>query len=98
LALLQIDSLGLDEIDRQILKVIVDKFSGGPVGLKALAAATSEEVETIEEVYEPYLMQVGFLDRTPQGRVATKSAYQHLGIKYSAKAQPGRDSGESKLI
>ena len=98
LAMLQIDPLGLDEIDRQILEAIVEKFSGGPVGLKALAAATSEEVDTIEEVYEPYLMQIGFLDRTPQGRVATKNAYQHLGIKHSPDSRVGGGPREKKLI
>ncbi|GAH09727.1 unnamed protein product, partial [marine sediment metagenome] len=84
LEMLQIDPLGLDDVDRQVLEVIIEKFSGGPVGLKALSAATSEEKETIEEVYEPYLMQIGFLDRTPQGRVATENAYQHLGVQIPA--------------
>lgn len=80
--MLAIDELGLDEVDRSILKIIIENFSGGPVGLKALSAAVSEEKETIEEVYEPYLMQIGFLDRTSQGRVATKGAYQHLGTDF----------------
>ncbi len=92
LEMLQIDPLGLDDVDRQVLEVIIEKFSGGPVGLKALSAATSEEKETIEEVYEPYLMQIGFLDRTPQGRVATENAYQHLGIEIPA------DIGKNKLV
>lgn len=79
LELLEIDELGLDRIDRKILEVIIDKFSGGPVGLGTLAAATGEDLATIEEVYEPYLLQIGFLDRTPRGRLATPHAYKHLG-------------------
>jgi len=77
--LLDIDHLGLDQTDRMILEVIIDKFSGGPVGLNTIAAATSEEISTIEEIYEPFLIQRGFLDRTPRGRVATDMAYEHLG-------------------
>lgn len=87
LKMLEIDELGLEPIDRQILKLIIEKFDGGPVGLQALAAATSEEQETIEDVYEPYLMQLGFVMRTPRGRVATRQAYEHLGIKYLESAQ-----------
>lgn len=79
LELLEIDELGLDRIDRKILEVIIDKFSGGPVGIGTLAAATGEDLATIEEVYEPYLLQIGFLDRTPRGRQATPNAYKHLG-------------------
>ncbi len=79
--LLEVDELGLDWIDRKILEVIIDKFSGGPVGLSAIAASTAEDIATVEEVYEPYLMQLGFLDRTPRGRVATDTAYIHLGRK-----------------
>ncbi len=93
LEMLAIDEKGLDEIDRSIIEVIINNFSGGPVGLKALSAAVSEEKETIEEVYEPYLMQIGFLDRTSQGRVATKNAYLHLGKKF---IDP--EGGENKLI
>ena len=78
---LNVDPHGLDEIDRRLLTTIIEKFDGGPVGLNALAAATSEEQATIEDIYEPYLLQLGFLDRTPRGRVATPQAYQHLGIK-----------------
>ncbi len=78
--MLDIDIKGLDEIDRRILKVIIEKFNGGPVGLGTIAAATNEEVATIEEIYEPFLMQQGFLARTPRGRMATKLAYQHLGL------------------
>jgi holliday junction DNA helicase RuvB len=77
--LLQIDDMGLDVLDQAILVAIMDKFSGGPVGLKTLAAAVGEESGTLEEVYEPFLMQVGFLERTPRGRVATPRAYRHMG-------------------
>lgn len=77
---LQVDPLGLDDLDRQILKVIIEKFKGGPVGLNAVAAALQEEEGTIEEIYEPYLMQLGFVQRTPRGRVATEAAYKHLGL------------------
>jgi len=78
LQLLDIDQLGLDRTDRMILETIIDKFSGGPVGLDALAAATSEDRDTIEDVIEPYLLRLGFIDRTPRGRIATAGAYQHL--------------------
>ena len=77
---LEIDELGLDNTDRNILQTIIHKYSGGPVGVETLAATVNEEVETIEDVYEPYLMQLGFLGRTPRGRVATALAYEHLGI------------------
>ncbi|MBI5466452.1 MAG: Holliday junction branch migration DNA helicase RuvB [Candidatus Kerfeldbacteria bacterium] len=77
---LAVDPLGLDDLDRQILRVIVEKFKGGPVGLNAVAAALQEEEGTIEEIYEPFLMQLGFLQRTPRGRTVTEAAYQHLGI------------------
>ncbi|MFA6534344.1 MAG: Holliday junction branch migration DNA helicase RuvB [Patescibacteria group bacterium] len=79
LSMLEVDGLGLDAVDRRLLEIIIDKFAGGPVGLNTLAAAISEEVETIEDVYEPFLMQLGFLARTPRGRVATDAAYKHLG-------------------
>jgi Holliday junction DNA helicase RuvB len=79
--LLEVDELGLDLIDRRILETIVDKFKGGPVGLNTLAAATGEEMDTIENIYEPYLMQLGFLDRSPRGRIVTALGYQHLGLK-----------------
>ncbi len=81
LTMLAIDHLGLDSVDRHLLTTIIDKFQGGPVGLGTLAAATQEETDTIEEVYEPFLLQLGFLDRTPRGRVATFRAYEHLGLK-----------------
>jgi len=77
---LEIDAVGLDESDRRILHAIITKFNGGPVGLSALAASTSEEIATIEEIYEPYLLQLGLLNRTPRGRVATPRAYEHLGF------------------
>ncbi|MCF7860194.1 Holliday junction branch migration DNA helicase RuvB [Patescibacteria group bacterium] len=77
--LLDIDVLGLDSVDRKILETLIDKFQGGPVGLNTLAAATGEEIDTLENVYEPYLLQLGFLDRSPRGRLATAAAYQHLG-------------------
>lgn len=80
LALLEIDESGLDPMDRKILEVIIRRFSGGPAGLQAIAAASSEEEDTIEEVYEPYLMQMGMVERTPRGRMATERAYQHLGL------------------
>ncbi len=80
LEMLEVDALGLDQVDRKILEVIIDKFKGGPVGLNTLAAATSEEMATIEDIYEPFLMQVGFLERTPRGRMVTERAYKHLGL------------------
>ena len=82
LEMMDIDLKGLDEIDRMILRVIIEKFNGGPVGLGTIAAATNEEVATVEEVYEPFLIQQGFLARTPRGRMATKLGYEHLGIDY----------------
>jgi len=82
---LEIDSLGLDSVDYMILNAIIQKFSGGPVGLDTLSASISEEAETIEEVYEPYLLQLGFLDRTSRGRMVTKRAYEHLGVKFPHK-------------
>jgi Holliday junction DNA helicase RuvB len=80
MSLLDVDELGLDDIDRRILITIVEKFDGGPVGVDTLAAATSEESDTIIDVYEPYLIQLGFLQRTPRGRMATRHAYGHLGL------------------
>ena len=82
LKMLEIDQYGLEPADRHILEVIISKFNGGPVGLKALTATSNEESETIADVHEPYLLQMGFLARTPRGRVATRLAYDHLGIKY----------------
>ncbi|HZK25450.1 MAG TPA: Holliday junction branch migration DNA helicase RuvB [Oscillospiraceae bacterium] len=83
LRLLQVDELGLDEVDRHLLRTMVEKFNGGPVGLDTLAAAIAEESDTIEDVYEPYLMQIGFLQRTPRGRVVTARACRHLGLTYT---------------
>jgi len=80
LAALGVDRLGLDRVDLDLLKTIIEKFQGGPVGLSTLSAALSEEQETIEDIYEPYLLQLGLLERTPRGRIATKSAYGHLGL------------------
>ena len=85
LAKLEIDNLGLDNIDRKILKTIIENYQGGPVGLETLAATIGEEAETIEDVYEPYLMQLGFLGRTPRGRIVTPNGYKHLGIKMEGK-------------
>jgi Holliday junction DNA helicase RuvB len=76
-----VDDLGLDDTDRRILLSIIQKFDGGPVGIETLAAATSEETDTIMDVYEPYLIQLGFLQRTPRGRIATRHAYAHLNIE-----------------
>ncbi len=85
LAMLGVDIIGLTQADRDILKVLINKFGGGPVGLNTLAAALSEEQATIEEVYEPYLIQLGLLERTPRGRTATDKAYAHIGVKGTAK-------------
>ncbi|MEA5582261.1 Holliday junction branch migration DNA helicase RuvB [Nodularia harveyana UHCC-0300] len=81
LELFQVDPSGLDWTDRRMLSVIIEQFNGGPVGLETIAAATGEDTQTIEEVYEPYLMQIGYLSRTPRGRIATNAAYKHLGFK-----------------
>ena len=80
LALLEVDAHGFDEVDRKLLLTIIEKFGGGPVGVGALAAAISEEEDAIEDIYEPYLLQLGFLDRTPRGRTATRRAYEHFGL------------------
>ncbi len=79
---LEVDKIGLDAVDRNMLMTIIDKFAGGPVGLETLAASIGEETETIEDVYEPYLLQLGFINKTPRGRMATKLAYEHLGLRY----------------
>jgi holliday junction DNA helicase RuvB len=84
---LEVDKIGLDEIDHKILHTLIDKFNGGPVGLETVAASISEEPDTIMDVYEPYLLQLGFLERTPRGRVATERAYQHLNIPYKKQKQ-----------
>ena len=83
---LEIDELGLDNIDRRMLEAIIKYYGGGPVGLETLAATIGEEAITIEDVYEPYLMQIGFLSRTPRGRCVTKLAYDHLGIPFVTSA------------
>ncbi len=90
LRLLDVDELGMDTMDRKLLLTIIDKFNGGPVGIETLASAISEERDTIEDVYEPFLMQKGFLDRTPRGRVATKPAYQHFGRIPKSSDMDGR--------
>jgi holliday junction DNA helicase RuvB len=87
LAMLEIDQNGLDEMDKRILETIVVKFGGGPVGVNSLAVAVGEEPDTIEEVYEPYLIMEGYLNRTPQGRVATELGFKKLGIKAAAGGQ-----------
>src|SRR4029434_5506794 len=87
LKLLEVDEHGFDEIDRRLLRTIIEKFGGGPVGLNTIAAALSEEKDAIEDIYEPFLIQIGFLDRTPRGRVATPRAYGYFGLE-----QPGRTS------
>jgi holliday junction DNA helicase RuvB len=86
LELLEVDAHGFDEADRRLLRTIIDKFGGGPVGLNSLAAAIGEEKDAIEDIYEPYLIQIGFLDRTPRGRVATARAYDYFGLM-----APGKD-------
>jgi len=88
LSKLEVDHIGLDEIDHKVLHTIIDKFNGGPVGLETIAASISEEAETIMDVYEPYLLQLGFLERTPRGRLATQLAYQHLGVPYNKEKTP----------
>jgi Holliday junction DNA helicase RuvB len=87
LRLLEVDEYGFDEIDRKLLRTIIDKFGGGPVGINSIAAAISEEKDAIEDIYEPFLIQIGFLDRTPRGRVATSRAYGYFGLD-----APGRDA------
>ena len=91
LDLLGIDKHGLSSADRDILTTIIDKFGGGPVGVNTIATATNEEEATVEEVHEPYLIQIGFLERTPRGRVATRKAYDHLGFT-------NKRSGQEKLL
>ena len=88
LKLLEVDEHGFDDVDRKLLRTIIDKFSGGPVGVNSIAAAINEEKDAIEDIYEPFLIQAGFLDRTPRGRVATARAYEYFGL-----TAPGRDSG-----
>ena len=87
LKLLEVDEHGFDEVDRKLLRTIIDKFGGGPVGINSIAAAISEEKDAIEDIYEPFLIQIGFVDRTPRGRVATARAYAFFGLD-----APGRDA------
>ncbi|MES2465555.1 MAG: Holliday junction branch migration DNA helicase RuvB, partial [Armatimonadota bacterium] len=84
-----VDEIGLDEFDRRFLRTLIEKFEGGPAGAETMAATLQEERDTIEDVYEPYLMMLGFLNRTPRGRVATRGAYEHLGFPYRPKEGPG---------
>jgi holliday junction DNA helicase RuvB len=93
LALLEVDANGFDEVDRKLLLTIIDKFGGGPVGVGALAAAISEEADAIEDIYEPYLLQIGFLDRTPRGRMATRRAYEHF-----ARTPPEEPTRQRRLF
>lgn len=87
LKLLEVDEYGFDEVDRKLLRTIIDKFGGGPVGVNSIAAAISEERDAIEDIYEPYLIQIGFLDRTPRGRVATARAYEYFGLTAPGKGR-----------
>jgi Holliday junction DNA helicase RuvB len=93
MALLEVDVHGFDEVDRKLLLTIIEKFAGGPVGVAAVAAAISEEADAIEDIYEPYLLQIGFLDRTPRGRVVTRRAYEHFG-----RIPPPEVAGQKKLF
>jgi len=88
LSKLEVDPIGLDEIDHKVLHTIIDRFNGGPVGLDTIASSISEEADTIMDVYEPYLLQLGFLERTPRGRMATHLAYEHLGLPYDKEKPP----------
>jgi Holliday junction DNA helicase RuvB len=88
LSKLEIDSVGLDDIDHRVLHTIIDKFDGGPVGLDTIAASINEDADTIMDVYEPYLLQLGFLERTPRGRIAARLAYEHLGLPYKRDIRP----------
>ena len=87
LEMLEVDAAGLERLDRELLRAIVEKFDGGPVGLSTLAVAVGEEPDTIEDVYEPYLLQRGLIKRTPRGRVATPAAYEHLGAEYPSETE-----------
>jgi len=88
LTMLEVDAHGFDEIDRKLLLAIIQKYDGGPVGLSTLAATLAEEQDALEEVYEPFLIQIGFLDRTPRGRVATRLAYEHFGLTMPGRQTP----------
>lgn len=95
LSLMEVDGRGLDRLDHRLLDTIILKYGGGPVGIDTMAAALNEERETLEDVYEPYLIQIGFIDRTPRGRVATRAAFDHMGRQYPDKTE---DEGQEKLI
>jgi Holliday junction DNA helicase RuvB len=97
LSRLEIDRLGLDETDRRVLHTIIEKFEGGPVGLSTIAASISEETDAIMDVYEPYLLQLGFLVRTPRGRVATRKGYEHIGVPYPVRFEDS-DAEQPKLF
>ncbi len=84
---LDVDAAGLDDMDRRLLRILVEHYDGGPVGVETIAAALAEPRDTVEDVYEPYLLQQGFLGRTPRGRVATRKAYEHLGLSREAELQ-----------
>jgi holliday junction DNA helicase RuvB len=96
LSQLEVDDLGLDENDRRLLRAIIELFNGGPVGLSTLAAALAEEVDAIEDVYEPFLLQLGFLQRTPRGRIATRRAYEHLGLTWVERQAPPEEGGPTQ--
>lgn len=98
LRLMEVDGLGLDKVDHRMLLAIIQMYGGGPVGVDTLAAATSEESETIEDVYEPYLMQIGFLQRTPRGRVATRAAYEYLGLPFTEQPDGNGHPGQVRLF
>jgi Holliday junction DNA helicase RuvB len=89
LDLANVDRFGFDEIDRKLLLTIIEKFGGGPVGVNTISAAISEEKDAIEDIYEPYLIQIGFLNRTPRGRMVTRLAYDHFGVKPRSRSQKG---------
>ncbi|MBQ9942240.1 MAG: Holliday junction resolvase [Christensenellaceae bacterium] len=98
LKMLEVDEEGLDHVDRRIMSTMIRMFRGGPVGLDTIAAATGEESATIEDVYEPYLLQMGYIMRTPRGRVVTKAGYEHLGEPYAEKESSAQGGAQMKLF
>ena len=98
LKMLEIDEVGLESSDRKILRVLIEHFNGGPAGIQAIAASSSEEEETILEVFEPYLLRIVFLTRTPRGRAATKAAYRHLGVNFPKKIDDARDHNNESML
>jgi Holliday junction DNA helicase RuvB len=98
LTTLEVDHLGLDENDRRLLRAIIDLFNGGPVGLSTLAASLSEEIDAVEDVYEPFLLQLGMLQRTPRGRIVTPRAYEHLGLGIPAHLRDPKAASEQKRL